>query len=92
MVSENFTLEYGIPQGIVLNVTLFALAIQQTAWEIHITDFSSNSLDDFLIYLESKTSATGERLFQNAKTHLELWCKTPGFMFFSEKMKRILCL
>ena len=83
--SEYFVQEEGLPQGSVLNVTLFAIAIneitKQLRSEVHCTLY----VDDFTIFVLAATITHSTRIIQIAVNNLEQWTKTKRMRFSTEK-------
>ena len=83
--SEYFVQEEGLPQGSVLSVTLFAIAIneitKQLGSEMHCTLY----VDDFTIFVSAATITHSTRIIQTAINNLEQWTKTKGMRFSIEK-------
>ena len=77
--------EEGLPQGSVLSVTLFAIAInkitKQLGSEVHCTLY----VDDFTIFVSAATITHSSRIIQIAINNLEQWTKTKGMRFSTEK-------
>ena len=77
--------EEGLPQGSVLSITLFAIAIneitKQFGPEVHCTLY----VDDFTIFVSSATITHSTRIIQIAINNLEQWMKTKGMRFSIEK-------
>ena len=89
-MSSRCVLENGVPQGSVLSVTLFAVAINNIVQCVHTPVSCSLYVDDFAIYVASRSLATAERLLQNTIGRLEAWSKRSGFGFSPTKTKCIL--
>ena len=87
--SEYFVQEEGLPQGSVLSVTLFAIAInkitKQLGSEVHCTLY----VDDFTIFVSAATITHSTRIIQIAINNLEQWTKTKGMRFSIEKTAAI---
>ena len=83
--SEYFVQEEGLPQGSVLSVTLFAIAIskitKQLGSEVHCTLY----VDDFTIFVSAATITHSTRIIQIATNNLEKWTETKGMRFSIEK-------
>ena len=83
--SEYFVQEEGLPQGSVLSVTLFAIAInaitEQLGSEVHCILY----VDDFTIFVSAATITHSTRIIQIAINNLEQWTKTKGMGFSTEK-------
>ena len=81
--------EDGIPQGSVLSVTLFAVAIneitKQLGSEVHCTLY----VDDFTIFVSAATITYSTMIIQIAINNLEQWTKTKGMRFSIEKTAAI---
>ena len=70
--------EEGLPQGSVLSVTLFAIAItKQLGSEVHCTLY----MDDFTIFVSAITITHSTRVIQITINNLEQWTKTKGMRF-----------
>ena len=83
--SEYVVQEEGLPQGSVLSVTLFAIAIneitKQLGPEVHCTLY----VDNFTIFVSVATITHSTRIIQIAINNLEQWTKTKGMRFSIEK-------
>ena len=83
--SEYFVQEEGLPQGSVLSVTLYAIAIneitKQLGSEVHCTPY----VDDFTTFVSAATITHSTRIIQIAINNLEQWTKTKGMRFSAEK-------
>lgn len=84
-LSRLFTQEEGVPQGSVLSVTLFGLAINDIAnnlpQDIHCTLY----VDDFSISYASPRLDVAERHIQLALGRVTRWTDSNGFRFSSTK-------
>ena len=84
--SEYFVQEEALPQGSVLSVTLFAIAINEITKrlgpEVHCTLY----VDDFTIFVLAATITHSTSIIQIAINNLEQWTKTKGMRFSIEKL------
>ena len=83
--------EDGLPQGSVLSVTLFAIAIneitKQLGSEVHWHCILH--VDDFTIFVWADTTTHSTRIVQIAINNLEQWTKTKDMKFSIEKTAAI---
>jgi len=77
--------ETGVPQGSVLHVTLFAIAINSIVSVVRTPVRCSLFVDDFAIYCSSSNLATAERQLQLTVDRLEMWAAETGFRFSPPK-------
>ena len=75
----------GIPQGSILSVTSFAVAISSIVFTVHAPVSASLFLDDFAIYCSFSSISVIERQFQLVLNKLFLWSTTHGFTFSTLK-------
>jgi hypothetical protein len=73
--------ENGVPQGSVLSVTLFAIAINGITSRVHRPVQCSLYVDDFAIYHRSQSLPAIERQLQLNINRLSLWSRENGFKF-----------
>lgn len=89
MLSDEKSLENGVPQGENLSVILFLIAMNKLEeylpQEIKIGLFA----DDLVIYCSGKNINTIKLLLQRALRSLELWSQTTGFHFSTQKTKAV---
>ena len=83
--SEYLTQEEGLPQGSVLSVTLFAIAINDITKQIGQEVLCALYVDDFTIFVSATNINHSTRVIQMAINNLEKWTKTKGMKFSSEK-------
>ena len=87
--SKYFVQEEVLPQGSLLSVTLFAIAIneitKQLGSEVHCTLY----VEDFTIFVSAATITHSTRIIQIAINSLEQWTKTKGMRFSLEKTAAI---
>ena len=77
--------ENGVPQGSVLSVTLFLIAINDI---LLCTNKNVKGLlyaDDLVIYCSGKKDIPRQRKIQGTLNKLETWCNNNGFQFNTEK-------
>ena len=83
--SKVYTQEEGVPQGSVLSVTLFAIAMDNIVSAI--PDDISNSLyvNDVLVYYSAHQINHIERKLQLAMNRVNTWVKSKGYAFSDDK-------
>ena len=77
--------EEGLPQGSVLSVTCFAVAINEIAKQLSTDVQCTLYVDDFVIFTSAVNPAHSSRLIQTTINRLVNWTKTKGMMFSNEK-------
>ena len=75
----------GVPQGSVLSVTCFAIAINDIAQTLSRDVHCTLYVDDFTIFVFSKKKCTSIMLFQNTINILEKGVKEKAMKFSKEK-------
>ena len=75
----------GLPQGSVLSVTCFALAINDITKQLSAEVQSTLYVDDFAIFTSAVNLAHSNRSIQTSINRLQEWIKTKGMKFSSEK-------
>ena len=75
----------GLPQGSVLSVTCFAIAINDIPSQLSADVQSTLYVDDFAIFTSAVNLAHSSRVLQMSINRLEEWTKSKGMMFSSEK-------
>ncbi|MEL6605957.1 MAG: reverse transcriptase domain-containing protein [Cyanobacteria bacterium J06614_10] len=75
----------GLPQGSVLSVTLFAIAINDITKQLGQDVQCTLYVDDFTIFKSAINEAHSTRAIQTTINRLENWTKTKGMIFSSEK-------
>lgn len=88
-LSEEKILTNGVPQGSVLSVTLFLIAMNKIFADIRSPVKGSLYADDVVLYTRGKNIKTTSRLLQKAINSLEKWSAKTGFSFSPEKTKCI---
>lgn len=83
--SNYYDLENGVPQGSVLSVTLFLLAIDDILKNCHKDVKALLYADDLIIYCSGKKVSAIANKIQNTIKKLETWNDTSGFQFHDEK-------
>ena len=87
--SDYLEQEEGLPQGSVLSVTLFAIAINNIAMQLGPQVSCTSHVDDFTIFISSTNLVHSTRILQMSINKLEQWAKTKGMKYFSEKTMAI---
>ena len=88
-LSRFYPQENGVPQGSVLSVTLFAIAINDVAECIRSPVMGSLFVDDLAIFCRSSKLTSASRLIQLTLNKLSVWSQRNGFRFSTEKTKCI---
>ena len=86
--SDYFKQEEGLPQGSVLSVTCFAVAINNITKQLSLGVQCSLYVDDFAIFAAAKNETHSNRAIQTSINKLTEWSKTTGLKFSSEKYCR----
>lgn len=89
-LSQTKTLENGTPQGSVLSVTLFLIAVNDVNDLIEKPTRSSMFADDLVIYAAGKNIVSVSKLLQSSIDNLIKWTKESGFQFSPDKTKCVL--
>ena len=84
-LSEIKDQEEGVPQGCVLIVTLFALAINGIASLIPYEIMHTLFVDDLSISFAASNMSTAERKIQLTINRIVLWAEQHGFTFSTSK-------
>ena len=74
-----------LPQGSVLSVTCFAIAINKIPEQVSADVQSTLYVDDFAIFTSATNPAHSSRIIQTSINRLEAWSKSKGMMFSSKK-------
>ena len=83
--SDFFTQEEGLPQGSVLSVTCFAVAINDIVEQVTPGVKCSLYVDDFTIYISARNETRSNRAIQQSINKLSAWTKTKGLSISTEK-------
>ena len=89
VTSSLYLQEEGVPQGSVLSVTLFAVAINSLMDHIPAGVQGSLFVDDFAIYCSGSTAVEACRKVQVAINSATKWADAQGFKFSPQKTKAI---
>ena len=89
VTSSLYLQEEGVPQGSVLSVTLFAVAINSLIDHIPAGVQGSLFVDDFVIYCSGSTAVEACRKVQTAINKATEWADARGFKFSPQKTKAI---
>ena len=84
-ISSPYVQEEGVPQGSVLSVTCFAVAINSIAEVIEEPVKYSLYVDDLAIYITRYDSSDACRLLQKSINAINKWADNNGFKFSSSK-------
>lgn len=84
-LSDHYPQEQGVPQGSVMSVTLFALAINDIVADIPADICKSLYVDDLAIYYSSNNLNSMERKLQLAINKIKQWTDKSGFTISAEK-------
>lgn len=84
-LSDYFCLENGVPQGSVLSVTLFLLAIDSIFTNITKDVKALLFADDLVIYCSGKNVSVIQKKIQKTLNKLMSWTDITGFQFHEEK-------
>jgi ribonuclease HI len=86
-LSSSRTQENGVPQGCILSVTLFAIAINNIEECIKPPVIGSLFVDDLAVFCRSSTLHSATRQIQMTLNRLEKWSNCNGLRFSTEKTK-----
>lgn len=84
-LSEKYKIENGVPQGGVISVTFFLLAINEITQSIQAPVKCSFYADDGTILLAGKNLKTSEKILQNTLNQLQIFSNQTGFKFSKSK-------
>lgn len=80
----------GIPQGSVMSVSLFLIAINDAFADVNSPVGTNIFADDLLLFVRGKDKNHMQKMLQDSLHKLEKWTKTSGFNFSVDKTKCIL--
>ncbi|MEL7079277.1 MAG: reverse transcriptase family protein [Cyanobacteria bacterium J06582_2] len=83
--SSFFKQEEGLPQGSVLSVTCFAVAINDIVRQVSAEVKCALYVDDFTIFISARNDNHSNRVLQNSINQIVEWTKTKGLKLSSEK-------
>jgi hypothetical protein len=86
-LSEWYTQDNGVPQGSVLSVTLFAVAINDIVDCVKYPVIGSLFVDDFAVFCRASNLNSAARLTQLTLNNLHKWTQRNGFKISREKTK-----
>ena len=84
-LSNKFHLQNGVPQGSVLSVTLFLIAINDIVRTVQSPVKFSIYADDITVFVTGKNLDTSQQIMQNTLNKLELIANNNGFKFSKTK-------
>ena len=87
--SDSFVQEEGVPQGSVLSVTLFAMAINSIMENVPVGVQGSLFVDDFSIYCSGSNAVEICQKLQQSINAITEWADNRGFKFSTLKTKAI---
>lgn len=88
--SERRYLQNGVPQGSILSVTLFLVAINSVTKIVESPVKASLFADDIAIYLKGKNLYSTSKIMQKTIDSLVAWSDTTGFKFSASKTRCVL--
>jgi ribonuclease HI len=88
-LSDEFIQEQGVPQGSVLSVTLFILAIDNVLKQMPFSVSGSLYVDDLHIFCGGNNMRFIERQLQKAINNIQKWSEENGFNFSSTKTQGV---
>ena len=89
-LSDTFKQEMGVPQGGILSVTLFIIAMNTVVNFINCEITYSIFVDDLRISILTKTLRCGQRILNLQLKRLQEWMDSTGFRFSSTKTKAVI--
>ena len=87
--SSEYAQEEGLPQGSVLSVTLFSIAINSLMEHVPVGVQALVFADDYAIICSGSTAVEVARKIQETINRASNWAKSRGFRFSSQKTKAI---
>ncbi|MEO1419306.1 MAG: reverse transcriptase domain-containing protein, partial [Bacteroidota bacterium] len=87
--SSFYNQEEGLPQGSVLSVTCFAVAINDIVKQVSNDVQCTLYVDDFTIFISSRNEAHSSRVIQTSINRINEWTKSKGFKLSAEKTAAI---
>ena len=90
VLSDNYHLINGIPQGSVLSCTLFLITINDVVKQLPKKVRNNLYVDDFGIYYSSKCIRHLQRILNQAGNKVNQWCKAVGLKLAISKTQGIL--
>ena len=84
-ISSPFLQEEGVPQGSVLSVTLFAVAINSILEEVSPPVKGSLFVDDLAVYVTSYDAVSACNFLQKSINKINKWANENGFKFSASK-------
>ena len=88
--SEILTQQNGIPQGSVISCTLYKIAINEIVNELPEQVKNSLFMDDYGIYVTTKSLRHAERILNLVLKKLEVWAKKSGVKFAVDKTRAVI--
>ena len=88
-ISKQVNIQNGVPQGSVLSVTLFLLAINKILHTVSLPVKGYLFADDLTVFCKGNNISTTEALLQDTITQIQTWTSRTGFKFSQAKSKCI---
>ena len=89
-LSKVFKQEMGVPQGGILSVTLFVIAMNTIVRRIDGRITYSIYVDDLRVSYLASTISTAQRVLNNMLKNFQVWMDETGFIFSSTKTKAVI--
>lgn len=89
ILSEYETLDNGVPQGSIISVTLFTIAINDIISVIDPPIVASLYADDLTIYYKGKNPTNTQYILQECINKLQIWVNSNGFKVSKTKTEVI---
>ncbi|KAJ4427678.1 hypothetical protein ANN_25327 [Periplaneta americana] len=89
-LSKKVIINNGVPQGSVISVTLFLVAINNITSHVSLPAKTCLFADDLTIFCTGKNLTTTQDIIQSSVKGIENWAKETGFKFSANKSECIL--
>ena len=89
VTSKQVTIDNGVPQGSILSVTLFLLAINDILNNISLPVKGFLFSDDLIFFCKGNNTLTTEALLQDTINKIQSWASKTGFKFSQNKSQCI---
>lgn len=88
ILSNSVNIDNGVPQGSVISVTIFLLAINDIVNLIQPPVSSTIFADDITLFIKGKNTNTSQEILQNALNNIVKFSNTAGFKISKAKRKQ----